>query len=200
MRNNQRSISRCKNNQNLFWMISSLVCQIVVVVVVTVTVAISNIRPVYSLQERIQTFGRHHHQYYNNHNCMKTSTSRSTSKINTKSTTATRRTTGLSLSEKNKSVNNNNPIVMDDESDPIDNNNSNDSVIDSTTPPSQQQQRIIGHNKSMEFLRKMGKVGGAANRDFRFAVGVDEGPSGKSYSNTNSNMKVRKIKKVIVII
>ena len=32
----------------------------------------------------------------------------------------------------------------------------------------------------MAFLKKIGKVGGAANKDYRFALGVDEGPSGKS--------------------
>jgi hypothetical protein len=37
-----------------------------------------------------------------------------------------------------------------------------------------------GDNKAMQFLKKIGKVGGAANRDFRYALGVDEGPSGKS--------------------
>lgn len=35
-----------------------------------------------------------------------------------------------------------------------------------------------GDNKAMAFLRKMGKVGG--NKDFRFGVGADEGPSGKT--------------------
>ena len=32
----------------------------------------------------------------------------------------------------------------------------------------------------MNFLKTIGKVGGVANRDFRYAIGVDEGPSGKS--------------------
>lgn len=32
----------------------------------------------------------------------------------------------------------------------------------------------------MKFLKKIGKVGGAANRDFRYAIGVDEGLAGKS--------------------
>jgi hypothetical protein len=36
-------------------------------------------------------------------------------------------------------------------------------------------------NKAMAFLKKIGKVGGSASRDFRFAIGVDEGASGKSY-------------------
>jgi hypothetical protein len=35
-------------------------------------------------------------------------------------------------------------------------------------------------NKAMAFLKKIGKVGGSASRDFRFAIGVDEGASGKS--------------------
>lgn len=38
-------------------------------------------------------------------------------------------------------------------------------------------------NSAMDFLKKIGKVGGAANRDFRYAIGVDEGPSGKSAGN-----------------
>lgn len=41
-----------------------------------------------------------------------------------------------------------------------------------------------GDNKAMKFLKKIGKVGGAANRDFRHAIGVDEGPSGKSAGST----------------
>lgn len=35
-------------------------------------------------------------------------------------------------------------------------------------------------NKAMAFLRKVGRVGGAANKDFVNALGVDEGPVGKS--------------------
>jgi len=35
-------------------------------------------------------------------------------------------------------------------------------------------------NKAMKFLKKIGKVGGAANRDFRYAIGPDEGSSGKT--------------------
>lgn len=38
------------------------------------------------------------------------------------------------------------------------------------------------------FLRKIGKVGGAANKDFANAMGVDEGPAGKAES---SRRKVR---------
>jgi Complex I intermediate-associated protein 30 (CIA30) len=37
-----------------------------------------------------------------------------------------------------------------------------------------------GDNSAMKFLRRIGKVGGSANRDFRYAIGVDEGSSGKS--------------------
>lgn len=37
-----------------------------------------------------------------------------------------------------------------------------------------------GDNKAMAFLRKIGKVGGAANKDFVNAMGVDEGPVGKN--------------------
>ena len=37
-----------------------------------------------------------------------------------------------------------------------------------------------GDNKAMQFLKQIGKVGGTANRDFRYAMGVDEGPAGKS--------------------
>ena len=32
----------------------------------------------------------------------------------------------------------------------------------------------------MQFLKKIGKVGGAANKDYRFAIGIDEGPSTKT--------------------
>jgi hypothetical protein len=38
-------------------------------------------------------------------------------------------------------------------------------------------------NKAMDFLMRMGKVGGNANKDYRFALGVDEGPSGKAMSS-----------------
>lgn len=34
-------------------------------------------------------------------------------------------------------------------------------------------------NKAMKFLKKIGRVGGAANKDFRYAIGIDEGPSSK---------------------
>jgi Complex I intermediate-associated protein 30 (CIA30) len=37
-----------------------------------------------------------------------------------------------------------------------------------------------GDNSAMKFLRRIGKVGGSANRDFQYAIGVDEGSSGKS--------------------
>jgi hypothetical protein len=35
-------------------------------------------------------------------------------------------------------------------------------------------------NKAMAFLRKMGKVGGASSEDLMNALGVDEGPVGKT--------------------
>lgn len=40
-------------------------------------------------------------------------------------------------------------------------------------------------NKAMAFLKKMGKVGGSANRDYRFAMGIDEGPSTKAVGNNS---------------
>ena len=43
----------------------------------------------------------------------------------------------------------------------------------------------VEDNKAMKFLKTIGKVGGTANRDFRFALGVDEGPSGKSAGSGN---------------
>jgi hypothetical protein len=46
-------------------------------------------------------------------------------------------------------------------------------------------------NKAMAFLRKLGKIGGAANIDFRYAMGPDEGPSGKATSG--KGMKVRSV-------
>ena len=53
---------------------------------------------------------------------------------------------------------------------------------------SYQQQRSLattllaedGDNKAMDFLRKVGRVGGAANMDFANAMGIDESPSGGS--------------------
>jgi hypothetical protein len=35
----------------------------------------------------------------------------------------------------------------------------------------------------MAFLKKIGKVGGAANKDFRYAIGIDEGPAGKTHGS-----------------
>jgi hypothetical protein len=47
-------------------------------------------------------------------------------------------------------------------------------------------------NKAMAFLRKVGKVGGVAHVDFKNAMGVDEGPAGKT---SDRGMKpVRKAK------
>jgi len=43
----------------------------------------------------------------------------------------------------------------------------------------------------MQFLKSIGKVGGAANRDFRYAIGVDEGPSGKSAGNRGGLQKAK---------
>ena len=48
-----------------------------------------------------------------------------------------------------------------------------------------------GDNKAMQFLKKMGKVGGAANRDFRYAIGVDEGTSGKSAGSGGGMQKAK---------
>ena len=48
-------------------------------------------------------------------------------------------------------------------------------------------------NKAMAFLRKIGKVGGVANVDFKNAVGVDEGPAGKTKA-TAGMKQVRKTK------
>lgn len=47
-----------------------------------------------------------------------------------------------------------------------------------------------GDNKAMAFLKKIGKVGGAANRDYRHAIGVDEGSSGKSVGSGYGLKKV----------
>jgi hypothetical protein len=41
-------------------------------------------------------------------------------------------------------------------------------------------------NKAMEFLKRVGRVGGKANRDLTFAMGVDEGPSGKALGTKGS--------------
>ena len=38
-------------------------------------------------------------------------------------------------------------------------------------------------NKAMAFLRKVGRVGGAANMDFANAMGLDESPSGGAKSS-----------------
>ena len=47
-----------------------------------------------------------------------------------------------------------------------------------------------GDNKAMAFLRKIGKVGGANNQDFINAMGVDEGPAGKSMGSGENSGKV----------
>lgn len=54
-----------------------------------------------------------------------------------------------------------------------------------------------GDNKAMDFLRKVGRVGGAANMDFANAMGIDESPSGgskTSYHEDGSFKNVRKSK------
>ena len=43
-------------------------------------------------------------------------------------------------------------------------------------------ENTTGDNKAMAFLRKKGRIGGAANMDFANAVGLDESPSGGSKS------------------
>lgn len=47
-------------------------------------------------------------------------------------------------------------------------------------------------NKAMAFLRKIGKVGGAANQDFMNSVGVDEGPAGKTSGGGTKHMRKAK--------
>jgi len=53
-----------------------------------------------------------------------------------------------------------------------------------------------GDNKAMAFLRKVGRVGGAANMDFADAMGLDESPSGgtKESHHENGFRHVRKSK------
>lgn len=47
-------------------------------------------------------------------------------------------------------------------------------------------------NNAMSFLRKVGRVGGAANMDFANAMGLDESPSGGSKSSFHEDgFKVR---------
>lgn len=57
-----------------------------------------------------------------------------------------------------------------------------------------------GDNKAMSFLRKMGRVGGAANMDFANAMGLDESPSGgtKSSYHEDGFKNVRKSKAAYV--
>lgn len=50
-------------------------------------------------------------------------------------------------------------------------------------------------NKAMSFLKKIGKIGGAANKDFALAVGIDEG-GGKS--SASGSVRVSHIEKPIV--
>jgi hypothetical protein len=52
-------------------------------------------------------------------------------------------------------------------------------------------------NKAMAFLRKVGRVGGAANMDFATAMGLDESPSGGSKSSYHEGgFKVRRNRKI----
>ena len=53
-------------------------------------------------------------------------------------------------------------------------------LLASPDGPSAQSERKAD-NKAMAFLKKIGKVGGAANKDFRYAIGIDEGPAGKTH-------------------
>lgn len=50
---------------------------------------------------------------------------------------------------------------------------------------------LSNSNKAMEFLKKIGKVGGAANRDFRLAIGFDEGSSEKATSSLTMSLAAR---------
>lgn len=47
---------------------------------------------------------------------------------------------------------------------------------------SKNDENATGDNKAMAFLRKKGRIGGAANMDFANAIGLDESPSGGSKS------------------
>mmetsp|Transcript_32383 Transcript_32383/g.64443 ORF Transcript_32383/g.64443 Transcript_32383/m.64443 type:complete len:309 (+) Transcript_32383:263-1189(+) len=57
-----------------------------------------------------------------------------------------------------------------------------------------------GDNKAMAFLRKVGRVGGAANMDFANAMGLDESPSGgtKSSYHEDGFKNVRKAKSAYI--
>eukprot|EP00578_Thalassiosira_sp_NH16_P002470 CAMPEP_0181135342 /NCGR_PEP_ID=MMETSP1071-20121207/32569_1 /TAXON_ID=35127 /ORGANISM="Thalassiosira sp., Strain NH16" /LENGTH=328 /DNA_ID=CAMNT_0023221919 /DNA_START=163 /DNA_END=1149 /DNA_ORIENTATION=- len=50
-------------------------------------------------------------------------------------------------------------------------------------------------NKSMAFLRKIGRVGGAANMDFANAMGLDESPSGGSKSSYHEDGTFKNVRK-----
>lgn len=68
---------------------------------------------------------------------------------------------------------------------------------------SYQQQRSLattllaedGDNKAMDFLRKVGRVGGAANMDFANAMGIDESPSGGSKSSYHEDGSFKNVRK-----
>lgn len=48
------------------------------------------------------------------------------------------------------------------------------------TSPCHRLEAATGDNKAMQFLKKIGKVGGVANKDYRYGVGADEGPAGRT--------------------
>jgi len=52
-----------------------------------------------------------------------------------------------------------------------------------------QQTGTGGDNSAMKFLKQMGRVGGTANRDYRYAIGVDEGSCGKSIGKNDKLVK-----------
>jgi hypothetical protein len=49
-----------------------------------------------------------------------------------------------------------------------------------------------GDNKAMAFLRRKGRIGGAANMDFANAMGLDESPSGGTQKSTTGGTKKSK--------
>jgi hypothetical protein len=60
--------------------------------------------------------------------------------------------------------------------------------LSATPSPTDEPAEKSKDNKAMAFLRKIGKVGGDANHDYTFAIGVDEGPSER---NDEEGGKVR---------
>lgn len=55
-----------------------------------------------------------------------------------------------------------------------------------------------GDNKAMAFLRKIGRVGGVSNIDFKTAVGVDEGPAGKAKGGSTKVSSCRRCERPII--